>query len=804
MDYITAKAEAALTNLTLLPETDTGEVIIDAVIVLEKAFEDGSILYRKMDDTEELCSVRTDRKSCYFNDKKGSVKIRAVETILDDEPYWTILEAIPVAGIETLVANHSASDLIKINKHGSKLAPLNRERLFRQLSEFERAGGRLMFEEHETQQEKDILTSLCGKLELLRGAMEPEVQNQVDYLFSVYGIVSDIEQKNLVKILWALSTDWDWLSCYEPPVMQDVKRALEDALVPVDTAEALLGEITCIDADISHRPEPLVLVGKNGEAVAESLAKAVGRRYKSLCATILDDELMTSGSSRGYSNGQVSQLFTELSLIGKYGVLILHHMEGIESKHCLTALENLICKKRIADSFLGVSSLPVEHVFYLILTNDADRLPDFCQSFKKIVISEYTEAETEEVINESLIPGYAANYGMTPFRLSKPAVRALCAMALDRSAKCVKAKIRDMLGESIKRGLNPALLTPDQILEIFYPKEKQKQIISEYAKDTIALQEKYILCRYKGHYSKGVEMRCEELFTMLRDGEKEDASYAKKVLPLLVNTLKSKKRSALSVASVKKKLDQTHFFTDVLQETVLLTLIKSQTAIDGRLQPILLVGPPGTGKTSGAMAVAKAFQLPFAKIPLNAVAERGDLIGFKDAKEGMLLNALNTAGTYRALLLLDEVDKLNERLQNVLLNILDGSGPAYEAFAECELDLSQTLFLGTANCIHSISEPLRDRFKIVYLSPYTEKEKIQIATQYIIPRLKKELNQKKMEFAEDAIEELVKSHCGQDGVRDLAPAVEELILKNLNKQLVEKGDVVAALGHKDSIRKCGF
>lgn len=811
MDFITERTEQKLLNLTPIPETDTDEVTIDTVIVLEKVFENGTrseILYQNIGEEDGILhSVKTDKSSYYWQDKKGgSVKLCAVETMLDGDPYWNILEAIPVEGIEILAVNHSAKDLMKINKFGGKLAPLNRELLYKSMSEYEKAGGRLSFEDHVTQDEKDILGSLCAKMDLLRSVMPPEVLNEVEYLFSVYGIVSDTEKTNTVKIIKAL-TDWDWLSVYTSPVMKDVKHALEDTLVPADTTDALLRELICVDADISHRAEPLILVGKNGEAVAESFANAIGRKYKLLSGATLDDDIMVAGSSRGYSNGEASQLFTDINQIGKYGVLIFRHLDGIESKSCLSALEDLICKKKISDSFLGVT-LPVEHVLVLILTNDADSLPKFCQSFKKIVIPEYTESELEEIVNENLLPCYAVNYGLPPFVLSRPAIKTLCAMALDRSVQSVEAMLRDVLGETIKRGLDPATLTPNQILAMFYSKEKQNRMVSLYAKDAIELEEKFVFCRYKGYYSKDVEERIEALFTVLSEGDKEEADYAKTVLQLLVNTLKEKKRSAISVAAVKKRLDETHFGLDTVKEAAILSLIESQAAVDSRLQPILLIGPPGTGKTSSAKSIADSFQIPFFKIPLNSITNPEDLIGYnrsvEKAKEGMLMRAVNTAGTYRIVVLLDEVDKLSERLQNVLLNILDGSGDVYEYFCECNIDVSQILFIGTANSIHHISEPLQDRFNRIYLTPYSEVEKISIARDYIIPKLKKELKQKNLKFTEDAIEELVKHHCGLDGVRDISPAAKKVILINLDKSVITKKDVVAALGSANSKRKCGY
>jgi len=810
LEHITERAETALKNLNPVPETEKDDVKIAVIIVLLKAFERGAkseIIYRNInDENDEIHSVLTDKSGYYWEDKKGdNVKIHAVESILDDELFWTISEAIPVSGMEELAEHHNSKELRKINKFSKKLAPLNRKKLLSKMVTYEKAGGRLSFPDRIVQVERDVFDAVSCKLELLKSAMPPRILAEVDSLFSTYDVSSDSEKRNTIKILKTL-VEFEWLACFGNPNIEDVKATLDESHACLDsTKEALVEELVCVNADSEHVPQPIVLIGKSGNgkrSLVESFAKGIGKISRTFSAASLDDAIELRGSSRNYDNAQPSRLFYLCKEVGPHGILVIDRPEEAKSKECVASLQALLSEKVLNDVFIG-APIPLNHMWFFVLVNDIDHIPAWCSSYKRITIPDYTESELEDIVTNKLIPRYTKRFGVDKFILSKKSIKTLIDLSLYRSVKGIEENLKKVICRALVEGIDLTTLRSNQIFDVFYSKEKQKRMMADFAKDEIALEEKYIICRYKNFYYADVMERCEKLFMRLSSGDADEVKYAKDVLQLLVNTLKSKSTTTVSVTSLKENLDRSHCGLEEVKGAAMLSLKKAQMTVDGRITPILLVGPPGSGKTSVVKSIASGLKMGFGRIFCNTLADGGDLIGVQGVKPGRIIKILNAAGTYRVLILLDEIDKLSVHVQNAVLSLLDSSGPIFERFCQTHIDVSQIFFVGTANSVQTMSEALLDRFKVIRIEGYSALEKEKVVKEYILPEVKKDLNLKKLNFTQEAIVELV-SHCGLDGCRDLRPATEEVILKNPDKIKITKEDVILALGNIESKRKVGF
>ena len=252
-------------------------------------------------------------------------------------------------------------------------------------------------------------------------------------------------------------------------------------------------------------------------------------------------------------------------------------------------------------------------------------------------------------------------------------------------------------------------------------------------------------------------------------------------------TKTSKER--INVQAARKILDADHFGLEEVKERILEFLAVKQLAPDLRGQIICLVGPPGVGKTSIGMSMAKAMNRKLARISLGGVHDEAEIRGHRKtyvgAMPGRIMSALRQAGTKNPLLLLDEIDKLGSDMRgdpaSALLEVLDSeqNSTFRDHFVELPFDLSDVLFITTANTTSTIPKPLLDRMEVIELASYTDEEKLQIARNHLIPKQLKRhgLKKSQLKLTDDAIREVIVSYTRESGVRILERELGSLCRK---------------------------
>lgn len=233
------------------------------------------------------------------------------------------------------------------------------------------------------------------------------------------------------------------------------------------------------------------------------------------------------------------------------------------------------------------------------------------------------------------------------------------------------------------------------------------------------------------------------------------------------------------ISRAKIQLDRDHFGLDKVKERILdhLAVVSHKKKVAG--QNLLLFGPPGVGKTSLAESIAKALGRPLARISLGGVKDEAEIRGHRrtyvGAMPGKIIQAIKQANSSSPVILLDEIDKLGREagggVEAALLEVVDPEQNRNfgDHFLNVPFDLSNVLFIATANDIDAISDPLKDRFEAVEVSSYTDAEKVAIARIHLIPKLRSELKLKNQEFSidDEAVFGICRDYNREAGVRGL-------------------------------------
>ena len=264
------------------------------------------------------------------------------------------------------------------------------------------------------------------------------------------------------------------------------------------------------------------------------------------------------------------------------------------------------------------------------------------------------------------------------------------------------------------------------------------------------------------------------------------------------------------IKKITEVLDNSHFGLENVKKRIIEYIAVKKKTNTSNSPIICLVGPPGVGKTSLANSIAKALNKDFVKVSLGGINDEAEILGHRrtyvGASPGKIIQQMKKATTSNPVFLIDEVDKLTKDYKgdpaSALLEILDKEQNTKfcDNYIEEEFDLSNVMFILTANNISNIPAPLLDRLEIIELSSYTIYEKLNIAKYHLIPNLLNDYKVKNIKFTDEAIQKIITFYTKEAGARDLYRQIDSIIRKAIinndknSKIVIDTGDVEAYLG----------
>lgn len=388
-----------------------------------------------------------------------------------------------------------------------------------------------------------------------------------------------------------------------------------------------------------------------------------------------------------------------------------------------------------------------------------------------------------------------------------------CVYLTRRYERTVELLIMEMEVYKIKKDFQTKVKAGiDKNQKDYILREQMKVIRQELGEEEDSLSEADEYLKQLGQLRASAEVKDKLKKEIARFKNMPASSQEANVLRIYIETLlelpwKKMSKDNNDLKRAARILNEDHYGLEKVKDRVLEYLAVRTLTKKGDAPILCLVGPPGTGKTSIARSVARALDKEYVRISLGGVRDEAEIRGHRKtyvgAMPGRLVEGLKQAGVANPLMLLDEIDKVSSDYKGdtsaALLEVLDGEQNVRfrDHYVEVPIDLSEVLFIATANTTQTIPRPLLDRMDIIEVNSYTENEKFHIAKDYLVGKQLENngLTKKQLSISDSALEKIIRNYTREAGVRNLERRISDICRKSAREILENKKKSIRVTEH---------
>ncbi len=662
------------------------------------------------------------------------------------------------------------------------------------------------------------VSELRTKFEICRDTYTLQQQSDIENLFDDFNMNGN-RRKSLSKLKYILNINTSTPD-KEIPDRKRILGILNKGLYKMDRVKNEIVEAIVASKYSKDHSLNILLVGNPGTGkttIIELIAQAYGIPFDIIHLNSISSVLEIVGSDSSYESSDAGNLITSFfklrtsqACIGldEFDKMATETKDGNPMNAFLDTLSDA---HTFYDRFLE-TGIDTHNTIYIATANSIDNIPDYIiNRFRVISIDDYSDEDKLVIARDYIIPKLLKSYNLSSDDIEFPDSTLLYMIkkyCYDEGARLVKDNVHSI----IRRIVNSWDETGMK-----YKVVVDEAMVNERLEPIADLNNpKLRYHRYKNLFSKCVQDEIEKCFTLLQDTNMD--SHKKE-------TLKRKVEYLTSIVPEKggfETFDKDAFFDCVNNTHYGLTPVKEKIAKSFYAKAlkkkafsserILIVGVPGIGKSSICKSIAKGLGIPYVKVSLNGIADTNTIKGFAPtyigSDSGNIVRETSKAKTARVLLQLDEIDKLVSyngiSASNALVDLLDNSSEFTDSFLGVPIDLSNALFIATANDLSHVEPWLLDRFTVINLDGYTYTDKEQILDDYLLPKLESEYSESGIKFSisNEAKKTLLNDYCTSFGVRDLEKAVEKITndilyeTTDIGSVCIDKDNVIESLGPK--------